>query len=391
MTQTTNLPPQQSNVEQTPNIGQEGPTVEVKGAPKVEELKTEVPESLVEAPKPKAKGKEITASAIIEKMGSICVRPYINAHVENMGLEDYGMVVFPGTGQEEQLAAIERNGVVRYVTGLDEFAPEVQLLPEEKKAAVILNIRTIVSHLEKQLATNVIEIDDKNFWDKVTLLKPNNQEFWGKITLRCDNEPLFFNPKEDAYDLIRIVAIEAGGFDLVAKSYDDAQTRMRPPKWYLDKEINTVATRTEYKKLRNKATSLLEKLFGKDTKKLMYIAKVLDGNSPRYKNSTPPDTLYEVLDEYIHANGVEQQKTKAATNFIKVAEQDMESLKLRALVKDATFYQQIVNKPDGMIYHAKTSAVMGRNVVDVVEYLRNPLHEDVLKDMLQEVGKYWNQ
>ena len=30
---------------------------------------------------------------------------------------------------EEQLAAIERNGLVRFITGLDEYAPEVQNLP----------------------------------------------------------------------------------------------------------------------------------------------------------------------------------------------------------------------------------------------------------------------
>ena len=371
-------------------IGQEGPTVKVKGAPKADILKTQIPEILTKST-PKKKSKNINANDIIEKMGSICVRPFIDGKVENMGLEDYGMLIFPGTGQEEQLAAIDRNGVVRYVTGLDEFAPEVQLLPEEKKEAVITNIRHIVSYLEKQLATNVIKVDDENFWDKVTLLKPNNQKFWGPITLRCSNEPTFFKPKEDAYDLIKIVAIEAGGFDLVAKSYEDAQARMKPPKWYLDKEINTVATRTEYKKLRNKATSILDKLFGKDTKRLMYITKILDGNSPRYKNSTPPDILYEVLDEYIHGKGVEQKKSRAAENFIKVANQNMETLKLRSLVKDASFYQQIVTKPDGMIYHSKTSAVLGRNVNDIVEYLKNPLHEDILQDMLEEVGKYWNK
>jgi hypothetical protein len=69
----------------------------------------------------------------------------------------------------------------------------------------------------------------------------------------------------------------------------------------------------------------------------------------------------------------------------------METLKLKALIKDSTFYKFIVNKPDGMLYHAKKSAVMGRNVSDVLEFLKNPLNEDVLADLLTEVEKYWNQ
>ena len=37
-------------------------------------------------------------------------------------------------------------------------------------------------------------------------------------------------------DRIKFYAIEAGGFDIVAKSYEDAKTKPKPPKFYLDKE-----------------------------------------------------------------------------------------------------------------------------------------------------------
>ena len=364
----------------------EGPSVDAIGAPSTKALDTAVPETLT-ASKPTNNKK----TDLLKTIGNLSVRPYIDGTAENMGLENYGMAVYPGTFQEEQLAAIERNGVVRYVTGLDEFAPEVQNLDAERREAVIHNIRFVVSELEKQLATNVIKIDDDNFWDKVKLLKPNNHDFWNKITIRCGNEPLFLNPKKDPYDLIKMMAIEAGGFDLVAKSWEDAQAKARPPKFYLDKEADTVSTRTEYKKLRNKATSILDALFGKNPKKLTYIAKVLDGNSTQYKNSTPQDIVYDNLDEYIQGNGVERNKTRAAESFMLVSELDMETLKLKALVKDASFYKFIVHKPDGMLYHAKKSAMLGRNVSDVVEFLKNPLNEDVLKELLSEVEVYWKQ
>ena len=67
----------------------------------------------------------------------------------------------------------------------------------------------------------------------------------------------------------------------------------------------------------------------------------------------------------------------------------METLKLKALTKDASFYQIISFKADGMIYHSATSTMLGRNVSDVVLYLKNPLNEDVLMNILKEVEGYW--
>jgi len=67
----------------------------------------------------------------------------------------------------------------------------------------------------------------------------------------------------------------------------------------------------------------------------------------------------------------------------------METLKLKAVVKDASFYKIISLKADGMLYHSQTSTVLGRNISDVVEMLKNPLNEDVLVKILTEVEKYW--
>ena len=225
----------------------EGDTVEVLGSPEATILKPDVPEIMVESTSKKAPKIE----DMFKKVGKIAIKPYVNPQQENMGLEEYGFALFPGTYHEEQIAALEKNGVVRYITGLDEFAPEVQRLDSETKDAVIRNIRMVVSFLEKQLASNVIKVDDESFWDKVQLLKPNNHLFWSKISIRCGNEPVHLDPLNDAYDLIKFMAIEAGGFDLIAKSYDDAITKIKPPKFFLDKETFTVSARTSFKKLKN--------------------------------------------------------------------------------------------------------------------------------------------
>jgi hypothetical protein len=376
-------------------LQREGDTVTVKGAPESSGvLEPAVPESIVEMAKTNQKKKKSDPEAfkaMFNKVGKISVKPYVDPNKENMGLEDYGMAIFPGTYQEEQLAAIERNGVVRYITGLDEFAPEVQnIRDKEQKDAVVYNIRSIVAHLEKMLATNVIKVDDEDFWAKVKLLRPDNHEFWGKISLRIGNEPTFLQPGEDPYDLIKFVSIEAGGFDLVGKSFEDAMAQAVAPRFFLDKEVHTVSTRTTYKRLRNKAIGLLDTISTKNSKKLLYLTKVIDSNSSTYKAHTPIDIMYDVCDDFINGLGIESNKSKAAEHFIDIAGLDMETLKLKALVKDATFYKVISLKVDGMLYHTATQTMLGRNVSDVVLYLKNPLNEDVLIKLLDEIETYWN-
>ena len=323
------------------------------------------------------------------KKTAIAVRPYFDNSASNMGLEDYGMSLFDGVTHNEQLACLDNNGVVRYITGLNEFAPEIKLLPTADKEARIREIRSAVAELEQELAANVIDIEDKEFWAKVTLLRPNNSDFWNKISISCGNEPLFLDPK-DPYDRIKLYAIEAGGFSLVAKSLEDARAKAVPPKFYLDKEEETVMVRTEYKKLRNKALSELQKLFDKNSTKLFYIAKVVDINSTQYRKSTPNDVIYENMDNYIAGLGGETNKERAAKTFMDTANMDMETLKIKSIVRDSVFFKYIVNKADGYIYHTKTNALLGRNVSDVVEHLKNPLNEDILKDLNTACEKFWN-
>lgn len=360
-------------------------TVEVTGRPQSNVLQPTVPNTL--------RGDKKSASSFedqFKKTGRIHVKPFVDNTKDNMGLQNYNMAIFPGTYHEEQIAAIERNGVIRFITGLDEFAPEVQNIRDlEKREAVIHNIRSVVAYLEKILATNVIDVEDDDFWNKVKLLKPSNVEFFGKISMRCGNEPVFLDPANDPYDLIKFMAIEAGGFDLIAKSYDDALAQAVAPKFYLDKEVHTVSTRTSEKRLHNQAAALLDKVANGNPIKLLYITKVIDTNSASYRNSTPVDVLYEALDDYIAGKGVESNKRRAAEHFMEVAEMDMESLKLKALVKDATFYKVISLKADGMLYHTATSTMLGRNVSDVVLYLKNPINEEILVKLLEEIENYW--
>jgi len=324
------------------------------------------------------------------KRSPVTVKPYFDGRLSNMGLENYGLSLFEGVTHYEQLACLENGNTKRYVTGLNEFAPDVRNIPNiEQREARIKEIRTTVAELEKILAANVLDIEDPEFWNKVSLLRPDNHEFWGKIDMKCGNSPIFLDPS-DPYDLIKIHAINAGGFSIIAKSYEDARSRQKAPKFYLDKYEDTISSKTEGKKLRNKALAELQKLFDKNTAKLLYVAKLVDVGGAQYKKATPNDVLYDNMDVFIMGEGTEKSANRAAQSFLDACNLDMETLKLRVIVKDATYYKVIVSKADGFIYHKDKGSLLGRNQADVVEYLKNPLNEEILTDITKKVEKYWN-
>lgn len=325
----------------------------------------------------------------LKRGASVSIRPFVNSTIDNMGLERYDMALFENCFHEEPIICLEYNGIKRYVTGLNEFAPELKDLSPDDYEAAVKQIRVTVAQLEKELASNVIKADDPEFWNKVKLLRPDNDQFWEKIVLRLGNDPLFLDPAKDPYDLIKMKAIEAGGFSLIAKSLEEARSTSGK-KFYLDKFEETASIRTEVKKLRNKALAELQKLFDKNTNKLFYVCKIVDPNSTQYRKSTPHDVLYDNMDKYINGETVEKDKKKTAQRFLDTASLDMESLKLRAIVKDATYYKVIATRGDGFIYHMKSATMIGKNPSDIVEYLKNPLNEEILADMIKTVEGYWN-
>ena len=324
------------------------------------------------------------------KNSAIAIRPFFNPNKDNMGLQNYGMALHEGVWHEESLACLEMNGVKRYLTGLNEFAPEVKRLSPGDREVKIKEIRNTVAQLEAELAANVIDVEDKDFWNKVTLLKPDNDAFWSKISLRCGNDPVFLDPATDSYDLIKIYAINAGGFAMVARTLKEAKKAVNAPKFYLDQLEETISERTEYTKLRNRALSELQKLYDTDVTKLMYVAKSVDVESVQYTKSTPNDIMYENMDMYINGEGAESNKKRAAQSFLDAAKDSMENLKVRALVKDAMYYRFLVPKSSGWIETMDSSEKLGKRSGEVIEYLKDPGNEDTLLSLLSKVEPYWN-
>lgn len=326
----------------------------------------------------------------IKNSGTISIKPLVIKDRENFGLEKYNMVIFPNSVYTEDLACLEYNDTFRYVTGLDEYAPEVQnMQDEEQKRITIKTIREIVSYLEKILASNNIDPEDEHFWDKVKKLRPDNENFWGKIRVELTNTQRILDPMNDPNDMILLLAIEAGGFSGIAKSYEDAVSMPELPKFYLDKRYATATAKASLKKTRNKAIAMLDNLFSENYDKVFYIAKILDLNSKGFKKSTPKDIIYDFLDEYISGNSYETNKSKAPQDFINLVDVKQEQLMLRAMVKDAILYHVIATKPDGSLYYIKKNAFVGKSNVDAVAYMANPINEDIFQEVYKEINTIW--
>jgi len=119
----------------------------------------------------------------------VSIRPYFDPSIENMGLEKYNLALYDGVYHTEQLCCLENNGIKRYVSGLNEFAPEVKGIKDpEARAAKIKEIRAVVTQLEAEFAANIIDPEDPEFWNKVQLLRPDNDEFWDRIELKAGND-----------------------------------------------------------------------------------------------------------------------------------------------------------------------------------------------------------
>lgn len=323
---------------------------------------------------------------------SLKIKPFL-PNSENMGLTGYGMVMFEGAMHEEPVACTEINGVTTYITGLNEAAPSVQNIADDKeRKARIADIRKTVSDLEFRLTNRRVDPAEKNkdFWNDIKLLHPQNKDFWEKIVVRIDNKGLYLD-MNDPHDVIKYYAIKAGGFSLVAPSLSKAESMDVAPKFFLDEAGESAAAKVSIKKIRNKALGILDDLAQTNQTKLMYIAKAVDADSAQYRTSTPVDVIYDNMDEYINGKGVEKSARRAATHFIKIAELDQKEIMIRAIIKDATFYRELALRPDGMIYHMKSNSPVGKSIESVVEYLKNPLNEEIAADLQGAVEAYWKQ
>jgi len=128
-------------------------------------------------------------------------------------------------------------------------------------------------------------------------------------------------------------------------------------------------------------------MYDSNNTKLFYVAKVVDSDSVQYNKSVSNDVVYENMDSFIHGYGSDNNKRRSAQAFLDASRMNMEELKLKAAIKDSVFYSFIRLTADGTYFFGQVR--VGKNTEDMIEYFKNPLNEESLLKLMDEVQYYW--
>ena len=383
----------------------------------IQEIRVQEVQTIIQEPNIKNMSVDtvLEAPKVKKVKGIISIRPYVpvdEQRPEKMGLDEQKEALFPGTYQIDHIGMGTRNGFKTYITGLDENVTEIQLLATEAKHAKIRSIRETVAFLENTIANNFTVTADScmdgygtkedSFWRSVTMFnstgpdkfdaKGNRIEtYWDKVELKLENKGRDLN-LNDPHDLVIYNAIEAGGLSLVAPSL---QIAMEKPvyNFYLDQPSETSAIKTEFKKLKGKASGYLNEMLDKNQNKLFLMAKLAAPvNSAEYRRGgvsyTPMDQIYDDLFDYIEGKRGDDSKL-AVHRFLEFYDMSTDDLIRRAIVKDATELHLIEPKGDGQLYYTNKNARLGKTIEDIVEHLKNKLNIEVWESLKEKVENYW--
>lgn len=312
------------------------------------------------------------------KTRTISIEQYFDPEIPNMGLEKYGMSMMEGGGVSEDLGYLKFGNQIRYMTGLDPQAKSVRDIEDPTtKDATLTEINRTVTYLEKILGEGTLDA--------------TNADFWRSIRLEVKGRRKYLD-LEDVHDLVLYHCIKAGGFSEIAGSFEEARSNPSKVYKYYIQEIDEIsAVKTEVKKERNAALAELEKVRTKDPSKLLKIAKVLLTADNQFTNSTPVDHIYDKLDDFINGVIVKTNKKKTPSDFIETAKLDKATLNLRAIVIDAIYYKYVILKSDNMYYNRDTGSLYGRNLEELVAYLKNPINSTELDNITEKVEAKWSK
>lgn len=352
------------------------------------------------------------AESVALKHAKFSIKPLVRKDRPNTGLFEYNMVMHETVKHTDQVYCKADGRVKVYKTGLDETVSDVQTLPDEEKAAKIASIRRLVARAERELESNYNVTDPetkdietvKDFWKDVTVFKSvvpdifDNKgqrvnTYWDELQIELTNEGLILD-ENSVKDMIIMNIIEAGGFGMIANSYEQAMTANMEYKFYLDKRADTSAIEVIDLKIQDKAAAKLFNMSEKDTEKLFYITKLTSTDSLFFKtgkNATPNDVLYKECRRYIDGEtAAERVKTVACEEFVKMADLKLEKLIAKAVLRDLKLMREVIYR-DTDIYHPKSGSILGKNDAEAIEHITSPGNIKLYETMLAQAKKEWNK
>lgn len=110
-------------------------------------------------------------------MSKVKIVPFFDPKIPRMGLEKMGKLMVDGVYHEKVLVCKTEGNRIRYVTGLDYFDPEVERLPKDKKEARKKELKEQILYYESLVGGAVIDPEDKDWYNKIEKLRPDNIDF----------------------------------------------------------------------------------------------------------------------------------------------------------------------------------------------------------------------
>lgn len=290
-----------------------------------------------------------------------------------MGLHKYGFVAFPGSYQAPGVALSSKTG--KYVTGLDENAPEVLTIKDagarKKKQEELIQKRT---ELEEKLGQpGILDARNAKFWD--TFLVPIEVDETGKATI---DGAVNFDPVNNPSHEIMLIAAKAN--KMFAFSKEDAYSPShRDDKFY----FTTEEEQTKGERLSNKVKR----------ERSVEMSKLFDGETQDYQKAWEV-SYYLGLKPRVNC-GVDKLETElelATTigdkleKFLKACKMDKEELLINNLFTKAIALNKIKMHPIDKVWYR--GGVNYRNSVEEsIEYLRTPAMLTELAQITEEVRK----
>jgi hypothetical protein len=306
------------------------------------------------------------------KFSKVSIEPYFDPEVPNMGLEKYGLSMFADTEVQEYLS---KDQTGRYLTGLDPDSSKILYIEDDDvKTYKIDQINETISRLERIYGKGTLDARNDGFWSNFNLTIKN-----------CKKDLDLSKPQDE----ITYHCIKAGGFTEVAKDYDTAKNSSKIYKFYLKKEDEETESKIKSTILINEAKGKLNSIYHEDPSLQFRIAKVVLPAGKNYKPITSPGLIYQELNDYIEGKTVKSGKRDTAAKFLKAVDTDRETLSITGVVNDAMYYNIITQEKNGHFYNKETDVRLGKNIKEIVEFLKSPINSSELENLTQRVEAKW--
>lgn len=306
------------------------------------------------------------------QFSKVSIEPYFDPEVTNMGLEKYGLSMFSDTEVQEYLS---KDSTGRYLTGIDPDSPKIMYIEDDDiKTYKLQQINEVIDRLERIYGKGSLDARNDKFWAQFNLTIKN-----------CKKELNLAKPQDE----IIYHCIKAGGFAEVAPDYDTARTSNKVYKFYLKKEDEESEAKIKGTMAINEAKGKLNAIYHEDPSLQFRIAKVVLPAAKNYKPTTSPGLLYQELNDFIEGKTVKSGKRESAKQFLKAVDTDRETLSINGVVNDAIYYNILTQEKNGYFYNKETDVRVGKNIKEIIEFLKSPINSSELENLTQRVEAKW--